>query len=197
MKQKYLLFGAAILIIMSLRVHAQDSMKVESQLSVKPIPVVDALQSGLVELQIKGEADSVQLDVSRISEDNDILILFPAGLTMLGFINGKQNVEATSVFSPDHTEFSLYGTIVTDRLAGESFSLHMKQDTLIVFEKGKSSASIKAEGSLSLKIPSGYTGFFLSGLSGTVTDGAISFQPTSEGGKKEIRIRYVNMKIKM
>ncbi len=140
------------------------------------------------------------MNIKRDSKEKELKILIPAGVTRLGFSDGETITSGGQrwgqTISAEGIEFEIFFSVLTDSLSSDiGFSLDMLKDVITTLEKDKTGASVSAEGSLKLKVPWGFTGFPLTGMSGSVIEGMITIE-RNQGEKKKFNIYYGNMKVK-
>jgi len=172
----------------------------ETKTTTDSIPVADALEKGLIKLEIICGENEVRLEIRKIGKEQGLKIIIPEGTTKIGFISGNKiktgSFGARTTYSAKGNELNLFSSLRTNTLSGDGFCLNSKQETVVTFEKDKDDASVSLKGNLSLNIPFGYSGFFLAGLSGVIIDGTISIEPNNAKDEEKIVITYGNMKLR-
>jgi len=174
-------------------IQAQEPPKKEDTLSI-----IEALEKGYIsEIGIEGSENEIKLSIERTSEKEVLNIYFPKGVTKFGFISKDKTIRyggsrstLSRVFDAGRmTEmrFEYYLAIGTDDFNSDGFYVDMDEPLLITIPEGERKLEVSGKGKLKVEVPSGYDGFLLSGVSGTIVSGKIFIEKRTPQEKDELK----------
>lgn len=175
--------------------------------STETVSLGKALDEGMIKLGIQGGAGTVRLlcERDKAKAGQPLQIMVPAGHTRLGFIHNKEisfaGRSARVVFGEVNvvTHRIMLGSDILD---SEGFGVVLEGPLVVMIAPDKQEGSASAKGALEVKVPYGFLGFSLAGITGEVVEGEIEVSRNSiETTKKEdhewkFHIAYGDMKVK-
>lgn len=167
-------------------IQAQEPPKKEDTLSI-----IEALEKGYIsEIGIEGSENEIKLSIERTSEKEVLNIYFPKGVTKFGFITKDQTIrwggrKSTLNFGSEEITFEYYPAVSTGDFNSDGFYVDMDEPLLITIPEGERKLEVSGKGKLKVEVPSGYHGFLLTGVSGTIVSGKIFIDKNTSQEKDE------------
>lgn len=192
---------AALLCSVAVPAAGQAPRQARAGQSATGVQLIDALDEGLITtLELRGGEATVVAHVRRPTKDSTLEIVFPAGMTKLGFIHeGSLKTGAygaSTTYGHDATAFALSYSVLSDDLSGDGMTLSLAHQVVLTLPKGKDTADVSMPGHVSLDVPMGFQGFFLAGLRGRITRGKVVISRSSTDDGKRFDIAFGDMTIK-
>lgn len=167
-----------------------------------PTYLIDVLKKGNIsEIIIEAGDSTITITISKTDEAELMNCIIPIGLTKFGFIENSQIFIGGNKYSKTYTStwtsFSISSSVQANNLDSEGFSIEMDESIPISIPKDETSKQITVKGKLLINVPSGYSTFMLSGLSGIINSGKIVIKKFNKNEKQKhlFEIEYGNMTV--
>jgi hypothetical protein len=166
-----------------------------------PANLIDVLKNGdISSIVIEGGDSTITITIDKIDKTKALNCIIPNGITKLGIIENGQiysgDIKYTKIYTSAGTTFGISTSVKVNKFNSEGFSIELDKSIPISIPKDEVSIKITVKGKLKINVPSGYSFFLLSGLSGTIISGKIIVRKnTDEKAKQLFEIEYGNMTI--
>ena len=159
-------------------------------ISAQPVPVrmsvLEALDQRLVSLEIEGGERSLKITVRRNQGEGQLNLVFPHGATRFGFVENNRAIAIARrqevLYTKDSVALSNMLRIGSSNFESDGFFVQTNTAVPLTLPANKNEISATIEGSLGVKVPSGFNDFVLNGVKGKVLKGMlhITKRPESE-----------------
>jgi hypothetical protein len=141
------------------------------------------------ELTIEGGDSTFSITITKNDQKLPLDVLIPAGVTKLGFIEMGQihsaGISYTFTFSSEKRSLKMFTNVETNNLESDGFSIVSQASEHVIIPSDKLSQTVIIKGQLKVAVPNGYSGFILSGYSGTINSGRIVVTKSRKADKKK------------
>jgi len=175
----------------------------EKVINTTPSNLMDVLKSGNIsEIIIVAGDSTISVTISKTDKAKLMNCIIPVGSTKFGIIENGQiysgGIKYLKTFSSTERSFSICSSVEVNNFNSDGFSLELDESVPINIPIDEISLTVTLKGKLNINVPSGYSMFMLSGLSGTINSGKIVIKKYSKDDKQKhlFAIEYGNMTIK-